>query len=68
MECNVGMKEQKLRVLAGLAMIGIGAYYNTRALAVLGMIPIITGMIRWCPVNEALGYNGCAPQEHENYM
>ena len=59
MECNVGTKEQKLRVLAGMAMVGIGAYYNTKALAVLGLIPIVTGMVRYCPINAAIGYNGC---------
>ena len=60
MECNVGMKEQKLRVLAGLTLIGFGAYYNTKPLAALGIVPILTAMLRWCPVNQFLGYNGCA--------
>ena len=60
MECNVGMTEQKLRVLAGLTLIGIGAYYNTKALAIIGLVPILTGMLRYCPVNQAIGYNGCA--------
>lgn len=59
MECNVGMVEQKARVLAGLTIIGIGAYYNSKPLAAAGLIPILTGMLRWCPVNAALGYNGC---------
>ena len=67
MECNVGLKEQKLRVLAGLALIGIGAYYNTKALAALGIIPILTGMLRYCPVNQAIGPNGCAEKASEDY-
>jgi ABC-type protease/lipase transport system fused ATPase/permease subunit len=60
MECNVGQTEQKLRVLAGMAIIGVGAYYNMKGLAALGLIPIVTGMLRYCPVNQAIGYNGCA--------
>lgn len=59
MECNVGLVEQKARVLTGLAMIGVGAYYNFKPLAVVGMVPILTGMLRWCPINAATGYNGC---------
>lgn len=59
MECNVGLIEQKARVMAGLAMIGAGAYYNVKPLAALGLVPILTGMLRWCPINAALGYNGC---------
>lgn len=64
MECNVGLTEQKLRVLGGLAIIGIGAYYNVKGLAALGVIPIATGMLRYCPINQALGYNGCAGERH----
>ncbi|PKV66808.1 YgaP family membrane protein [Pontibacter ramchanderi] len=64
MECNVGLTEQKFRVLAGMAMIGVGAFYNIKALSVLGAIPIVTGMLRYCPVNQAIGYNGCAGEQH----
>ena len=67
MECNVGLKEQKLRVLAGMALIGIGAYYNTKALAALGIIPIVTGMLRYCPINQAIGYNGCTNKRTEDF-
>lgn len=59
MECNVGIVEQKARAITGLALVGIGAYYNSKPLAVLGLIPIITAMVRWCPINAAAGYNGC---------
>jgi len=54
------MTEQKLRILAGMALIGVGAYYNMKGLAAAGIIPIVTGMLRYCPVNQAIGYNGCA--------
>lgn len=65
MKCNVGMVEQKARVLAGLALIGVGAYYNVKPLAAVGLIPIITGMLRYCPVNQALGYNGCVDHKKQ---
>ncbi|MBB6611449.1 DUF2892 domain-containing protein [Pontibacter sp. Tf4] len=67
MECNVGLTEQKLRVLGGLALVGLGAYYNTKALAILGLVPIITGMLRYCPVNQAIGYNGCRKSRIQNF-
>ncbi len=66
MECNVGLTEQKLRVMAGLALIGVGAYYNTKTLAALGLIPILTGFVRWCPINQAIGYNGCSDKSSAN--
>ncbi|EJF11206.1 DUF2892 domain-containing protein [Pontibacter sp. BAB1700] len=64
MECNVGLTEQKVRVLTGLAIIGVGAYYNIKALSAIGFIPIVTGMLRYCPVNQAVGYNGCTGEQH----
>lgn len=59
MDCNVGLVEQKARVMAGLTLIGLGAYYNSKALAAVGLIPIATAILRWCPLNTAIGYNGC---------
>ncbi|RIJ36695.1 YgaP family membrane protein [Pontibacter oryzae] len=59
MECNVGIVEQKVRVLAGMTLLGVGAYYNSKPVAAVGLIPILTGMLRWCPINAAVGYNGC---------
>lgn len=64
MECNVGIVEQKVRVLAGITLLGIGAYYNSKPISMLGLVPILTGMLRWCPLNAAIGYKGC--DTHDN--
>lgn len=66
MECNVGLVEQKARVAAGLALIGVGAYYDSKPLALLGLVPIVTAMVRWCPINAAIGYNGCENEQKLN--
>ncbi|WP_363322036.1 DUF2892 domain-containing protein [uncultured Pontibacter sp.] len=68
MKCNVGLGEQKARAIAGMGLIGIGAYYNVKPLAVLGIIPIITAALRWCPLNAAVGYNGCTDQQGANQI
>jgi hypothetical protein len=59
MNCNVGLTEQKARVVAGATMIGIGAYYNSKTLALIGIIPILTAIVRWCPINATIGYDSC---------
>nr|WP_299822954.1 YgaP-like transmembrane domain [uncultured Pontibacter sp.] len=51
-----------------MGLIGIGAYYNVKPLAVLGIIPIITAALRWCPLNAAVGYNGCTDQQGANQI
>ncbi|MEJ8801076.1 YgaP family membrane protein [Pontibacter sp. H249] len=68
MECNVGLVEQKARAIAGLTMVGIGAYYNSKPLALLGLISIATAMIRWCPINSLIGYNGCREEKSISKM
>lgn len=57
MKYNIGLAEQKIRVLTGFALIGVGAYYNVKPVAVLGLIPIVTAMVRWCPINAGLNYS-----------
>ena len=48
MKSNVGKTDRSLRIIAGLAIITWGvATHNTWG--ALGLIPLLTGTIRWCP-------------------
>lgn len=46
---NVGPVDKMVRWIIGLAVIGAGIYYESWWGA-LGLIPIITAMISWCPL------------------
>ncbi len=48
MKCNVGKIDRTLRIVAGLALIGWGISAGNIWGAV-GIIPLFTGIIRWCP-------------------
>lgn len=48
MKCNVGKTDRTLRIVAGLAIIGWGVATDNIWGAV-GVIPLLTGIIRWCP-------------------
>lgn len=54
---NVGWHDRLIRVLIGLAIIGgIWIWFaGERWLALVGIIPILTGIGGWCPVYETLG-------------
>jgi Protein of unknown function (DUF2892) len=48
MKCNVGKTDRVLRIVAGLGIIGFGLATQSWWGAV-GIVPLLTGIIRWCP-------------------
>ncbi len=58
MKCNVGKTEQLIRIGAGVGLITIGYCYR-KWWGLLGILPVITGSARYCPVNEAMGISTC---------
>lgn len=48
MKCNVGKTDQSLRMIAGVGMIALGLAVQSWWGA-LGIIPLFTGIVRWCP-------------------
>ncbi len=54
MKSNVGGIDRILRILVGLAVIGWGVYAQNWWGAV-GIIPLFTGAIGWCPAYMPLG-------------
>ena len=57
---NVGGIDRTLRILIGLALIA-GAATNTIGMwGYLGVVPLLTGLIGWCPPNAIFGFNTCS--------
>ena len=54
MKCNVGGIDRKLRVLVGIIILAAGAYYQSW-LGAIGLIPLLTGLIGWCPAYLPFG-------------
>ncbi len=54
MKCNVGKADRIARIVAGAAIIGAGAFFKSWWGAV-GVVPVLTGLIRWCPAYIPLG-------------
>ncbi len=51
---NVGGIDRILRILAGLAIIAWGVYAHNW-LGAIGLVPLVTGLLSWCPVYLPLG-------------
>ena len=65
MSANVGLTDRVLRIVFGLALIAValglfGPAYQT-AWGWIGLIPLATGLVSWCPAYALLGIRACKP-------
>jgi hypothetical protein len=64
MKPNVGGLDRAFRIVLGLVVIGVGVYSKSWWGA-LGLMPLLTGLLRWCPVYLPFGTTTCAsPPKH----
>ena len=59
MKSNVGGIDRPLRILAGLVLIALAATGTVGMWGWIGVVPLLTGLIGWCPVYPLLGINTC---------
>jgi hypothetical protein len=57
---NVGNIERAIRVLAGLVLIGLAATGTVGWWGWLGIVPLATGALGWCPPYAIFGINTCS--------
>ena len=62
MKQNVHNIERVVRVIAGLAIISLVFIGPQSAWGWLGVIPLATGIIGWCPPYALLGISTCKKQ------
>lgn len=60
MKLNVGGADRVIRIVLGLALIGLTLTGNIGVWGWLGIVPLATGAIGWCPPYAMLGFNTCA--------
>ena len=58
MKANVGSIDRVIRIIAGLAILCVG-YYFKNWWGLVGLVPILTGVIRFCPGYLPFGINTC---------
>ncbi len=62
MNINVGKYERVIRVVAGLAVIAWGVYAKNWWGAI-GVVPMLTGLIGWCPPYAMFGISTCSTKK-----
>lgn len=66
MATNMGTVNRVLRIAVGLALIGLalglfGPNYQT-AWGWIGVVPLATALVSWCPLYSILGMRTCKAQ------
>ncbi|HTI72102.1 MAG TPA: DUF2892 domain-containing protein [Candidatus Limnocylindria bacterium] len=56
MKSNLGTLDRSVRIALGLAII-VAGYFDPSAWAFLAAIPLITGLLGFCPIYCPLGLN-----------
>ena len=64
MKTNEAGWDRMVRVLAGLVLVGLAATQTVGWWGWLGIIPLVTGAIGWCPLYTVLGLNTCPVKQH----
>jgi len=59
MKTNEGSLDRVLRIVAGLVLIGLAATDRVGPWGYIGVVPLLTGAIGWCPLYSVLGLNTC---------
>ncbi len=59
MKANVGGIDRGLRIVVGLVLIALAATGTVGWWGWLGVLPLATGLIGWCPPYAIFGFNTC---------
>jgi hypothetical protein len=59
MKINEGTIDRALRVIAGLVLIGLAATGTVGVWGWIGVLPLVTGIVGFCPAYAIFGMNTC---------
>lgn len=63
MKANVGGIDRMLRIAVGAALILWAAVLGGPVWAWIGVVPLATGLVKFCPIYPILGMNTCGTKE-----
>ena len=65
MNSNVGGIDRGLRILVGLVLIALVFVGPKTNWGWLGVVPLLTGLIGWCPPYAIFGFNTCSVKKDQ---
>ncbi len=64
MKVNVGTLDRILRVVAGITLISLAATGTVGVWGWIGVVPLVTGLFKFCPAYTLLGVSTCPRQKN----
>lgn len=64
MKVNMGKADRFFRFFVGILTVTLG-FLNHSWLGVLGLIPLITALLNWCPIYLPFNISTCKEEEKE---
>ncbi len=59
MKANEGAIDRIVRVIVGAGLLSLAFIGPETPWAYLGLVPLLTGLVGWCPLYAVLGFNTC---------
>ncbi len=68
MEHNVGTADRVIRIIIGIVLLGLVFVVDSPArwFGLIGLVPLMTAMMGWCPLYTLLGVRTCPLRQDES--
>lgn len=63
MKANEGGVDRALRIIGGLAILSLAFVGPQTPWAYIGVVPLLTGLVGFCPLYALLGVNTCGTRK-----
>jgi len=63
MKCNVGTIDKVIRIILGIVLISLVFVGPQTPWGWIGLIPLVTGLVGFCPLYALLGLNTCQTRQ-----
>lgn len=60
MKTNIGQTDKILRILVGVGLLSLAFMGPKTAFGYVGLIPLLTGLVGFCPLYKVLNLNTCS--------
>ncbi len=64
MQCNVGCFERNLRIIVGVILITLAITDQIGDWGWIGVVPLLTGIIRYCPLYSLMKRSSCCKDKN----
>ena len=58
MKANVGSSDKIIRIILGVVIIAAGFYFKSW-FGLIGIVPLLTASVSFCPLYSVIGVNTC---------